>query len=265
MTRAVRNKPDAAATRALLRLLQALAETGAGGAPSDLEDETIVVLAPRNGVTIVRARLAAATGRMAVSQGLAGWTQDGAARRLRLTDAGRAWLRRQATDDEELDPFRAQHAECRRRPLEKGAKPSLVNDAESPLAWLARRKGADGKAFLGPAQVEAGERFRRDIEQAQILQRVTASWEATASASRRGAPAGVVVTDLVIDARKRLSRACEAVGPDLAGLLTDVCGYLKGLENSTVSQRFTGFPRHSHATCASMIYVASSFLRVPAV
>ncbi|MGZ9093106.1 MAG: DUF6456 domain-containing protein [Rhodoplanes sp.] len=27
-------------------------------------------------------------------------------------------------------------------------------------------------------QVEAGERFRRDIEQAQLLQRVTANWEA---------------------------------------------------------------------------------------
>lgn len=229
-------------SRGLNRLLVALAEAGAGAAPSDLEDETIVVLAPRKGVTVVRARLPAAVGRTAVSEGLAVWSREGAARRLRLTEAGRAFLRRAANLDEELDSFRAQHGDHARRSLEKGARPTLVNDAESPLAWLARRKGADGRAFLDAAQVEAGERFRRDIEQAQILQRVTATWQAPTGAARRGADAGVVVTEIAMDARKRLGRACDAVGPDLAGLLTDVCGYLKGLE-TVESER--GWPARS--------------------
>lgn len=229
-------------TRALDRLVAALAEPGAGAAPSDLEDETLVVLAPRKGVTVVRARVPASTGRMAVAQGLAAWAREGTARRLRLTEAGRAHLRRLAANPAEVDPFRAQHGEHHMRQLEKGARPTLVNEAESPLAWLARRKGADGRPFLEPAQIDAGERFRRDIEQAQILQRVTASWEPAISGSRRGADAGVAVTEIAMDARKRLARAHEAVGPDLAGLLIDVCGYLKGLE-TVESER--GWPARS--------------------
>lgn len=233
MTKNSRKKShvDDAAARALRRLLEALSEAGARAAASDLEDDTIVVLAARNGVTVVRARLPASTGAAAIAEGLVEWEREGATRRLRITGAGRAHLRRlEAPADSTADPFRAQHSLYVARPLEKGARPTLVNEAESPLAWLARRKGRDGRPFLQPAQVEAGERFRRDVEQAQILQRVTANWEASIASSRRGSDAGVAVTEIAMDARKRLSRACDAVGPELAGLLTDVCGYLKGLE-----------------------------------
>jgi hypothetical protein len=234
---------DDAANRALRRLLQTLSEPNARAAPSGLEDSLLVALAPRNGVTVVRARLPAAAGEAALAQGLAEWERDGATRRLRLTEAGRAHLRRlAATSEPELDPFRAQHGEYQRRAAENGARPTLVNEAESPLSWLARRKGADGKPFLAREQVEAGERFRRDMEQAQIRQRVTANWEASIAASRRGADAGVAVSEIAMDARKRLARAYEAVGPDLAGLLTDVCGYLKGLE-TVESER--GWPARS--------------------
>ena len=158
------------------------------------------------------------------------WEQEGGERRLALTDAGRAHLRRlSAPDVDQAEPFRAQHASYALRQLEKAARPTLVNEAESPLAWLARRKDRDGRTFLDAAQLEAGERFRRDIEQAQLLQRVTANWEASINAARRGADAGAV-SEVAIDARRRLARAFDAVGPELAGLLTDVCGYLKGLE-----------------------------------
>lgn len=240
MSKGVR-KTESEMGRALRRLLEALSEAGASAAPSDLEDETIVVLAPRNGVTVVRARLPMAAGEAALSQGLV--VREGADRRLRIAEAGRAYLRRAASGGEPaLDPFRAQHGAFEKRPPEKGARPALINEAESPLAWLARRKGPDGKPFLAPAQIEAGERFRRDVEQARILQRVTANWESSIAASRRGADAGVAVTEIAMDARKRLARAYEAVGPDLAGLLTDVCGYLKGLE-TVESER--GWPARS--------------------
>jgi hypothetical protein len=231
MTKPRNSHKDDAADRALRRLLEALSEPKARAAPSDLEDAVLAVFAPRNGVTVVRARLPAAAGEAALAQGLAEWEREGVTRRLRLTEAGRAYLRRlAATRDPELDPFRAQHGDHVRRTAEKGARPTLVNEAESPLAWLARRKGADGRPFLAPAQIAAGERFRRDVEQAQIRQRVTANWEASIAASQRGADAGVAVSEIAMDARKRLARAYAAVGPDLAGLLTDVCGYLKGLE-----------------------------------
>ncbi|WP_442756345.1 DUF6456 domain-containing protein [Methylocystis sp. JAN1] len=228
--------------RALRRLLEALGEAGASAAPSDLEDDMIVVLAPRNGVTVVRARLPAAAGEAALSRGLAEWTREGGGRRLRISEPGRAFLRRAASHQSTLDPFRAQHGAYEKRPPEKGARPTLVNEAESPLGWLARRKGADGRPFLSSAQIEAGERFRRDIEQAQILQRVTVNWEAAIASPRRGAEAGAAVTEIAMDARRRLARAYDAVGPDLAGLLTDVCGYLKGLE-AVESER--GWPARS--------------------
>lgn len=217
--------------RALRRLLQALAEPGACGASSELDAATIIVRAASKGVTIVRARLPEAVAETALKEGLARWDGAGAARRLTLTDAGRAHLRRLAAPvAPEAESFRAQHGRFALRPLEKGAPPTLVNEAESPLAWLARRKDRDGRPFLDGAQVEAGERIRRDIEQAQLRQRVTANWEASINAARRGAEAGVAVSEIAMDARGRLARAFDAVGPEMAGLLTDVCGYLKGLE-----------------------------------
>lgn len=226
MTQQRRASHDAIA-RAARRLLEALAEPGASGARSQLDDRTIVVAAPRNGVTVARASLPESAARHALALGLVKWEGEAQSKRLRLTEEGRAHLRRlEAPRD--ADAFRAQHSPLTSRALDKGAAPTLVNDGESPLAWLARRKDRDGRPFLDPAQVEAGERFRRDATQAQILQRVTADWEASGSA-RRGA-GGAPVTEMAIDARRRLTRAFEAVGPDLAGLLTDVCGYLKGLE-----------------------------------
>ncbi|HEY8123959.1 MAG TPA: DUF6456 domain-containing protein [Methylocystis sp.] len=216
--------------RVMRRLLQALAEPGARGALSTLEASTLVVLAARKGVTVARARFAAAAGDAALAEGLVRWEQEGAERRLALTDAGRAHLRRlSAPEVDEAEPFRAQHASYALRPLERAARPTLVNEAESPLGWLARRKDREGRSFLDSAQLEAGERFRRDIEQAQLLQRVTANWEASINAARRGADAAAV-SEVAIDARRRLARAFDAAGPELAGLLTDVCGYLKGLE-----------------------------------
>ncbi|WP_457795841.1 DUF6456 domain-containing protein [Methylocystis sp. S23] len=241
MSRAVQ-KEDGETARLLRRLMEALNEAGARAAPSDLDNDRIVVRAPRNGVTVVRARLPAAAAEAALSRGLAEWVQEEVGRRLRITEPGRAFLRRAAAREPELDPFRVQHGAFEKRAPEKGARPALVNEAESPLAWLARRKGTDGKPFLSPAQIEAGERFRRDVERAQILQRVTANWDASIASSRRGADAGVAVTEIAMDARRRLARAFEAVGPDLAGLLTDVCGYLKGLE---IVESERGWPARS--------------------
>ncbi len=230
------------APRALRRLLQALNEAGASAARNDLDDdETLIVRASRGGVTVVVARVAVLAGEVAASEGLAAWALDGALPRLRITDSGRAFLRRQDAP-EDAGPFRAQHADYTLRALEKGARPTLVNEAESPLAWLARRKGRDGRPFLDPAQIEAGERLRRDIEQAQLLQRVTANWEASIASSRRGADAGAAISDIAMDARKRLDRAFDAVGPEMAGLLIDVCGYLKGLE---IVESERGWPARS--------------------
>ncbi|MEA2941895.1 MAG: hypothetical protein QOD09_2424, partial [Bradyrhizobium sp.] len=61
-----------------------------------------------------------------------------------------------------IDAFRAQHLDLATREImtETGAISVLVNDSESPLAWLARRKGRDGRAMISPNQFIAGEKLR---------------------------------------------------------------------------------------------------------
>ncbi|WP_018267570.1 DUF6456 domain-containing protein [Methylosinus sp. LW4] len=236
----VQRQRDETEARALRRLLEAMNEPGAQAMADPLGVRSIIVAAPRKGVTVARARLPASVADSAAARGLARWDGAGEARRLRLTDEGRAHLRRLAAPAE-ANPFFAQHSALAPRVVEQGARPTLVNEGESPLAWLARRKDRDGRPFLAPEQIEAGERFRRDVTQAAILQRVTADWEA-AIGSARGGGAGAAIADVAIDARRRLSLAFDAVGPELGGLLTDVCGYLKGLE-LVESER--GWPQRS--------------------
>ena len=60
-----------------------------------------------------------------------------------------------------------------------------VNPAESPLAWLRRRKDRDGEAMISQAQFDAGERLRADFWFAQMTPRVTMNWSAMAPAQRR--------------------------------------------------------------------------------
>jgi hypothetical protein len=142
----------------------------------------------------------------------------------RLTSAGRAHLARLKAADGEIDPFLAQHIEAGR-----SADGALVDQSESPLAWLARRKGRDGKALIEPHQFMAGERLRAEFTRAQLTPRITSSWSAAVAQGRRG-ESGVHLTDIVVAARQRMQQAADAVGPEFAGLLLDVCCFLKKLD-----------------------------------
>src|SRR5205085_12129918 len=98
-----------------------------------------------------------------------------------------------------------------------------------PLGWLARRKGRNGRPLIDPLSFQAGERFRLDLTLAQMLPRVTANWTSTiASGPRSNTP--MHYSDLIIASRQRVNHALDAVGPELGGVLMDVCGFLKGLE-----------------------------------
>jgi hypothetical protein len=127
--------------------------------------------------------------------------------------------------------FRRQHGGIARLPRnEAGAV--FANEAESPLAWLARRKGPDGVPFISPLQLAAGERLRADFTRAGLTPRVTANWVAPIAQGRRsgGGDSAAAFTDMVIAAKERLAKTLDAVGPEIAGLLLDVCCFLKGLE-----------------------------------
>jgi hypothetical protein len=64
-----------------------------------------------------------------------------------------------------------------------------VNEAESPLAWLHSRTGADGRTLIHDAAILTGERFRRDVTQAAMLPSLTTNWSRMEAASSRASPA----------------------------------------------------------------------------
>jgi hypothetical protein len=131
-----------------------------------------------------------------------------------------------------LDPFQAQHARLRQgmAELDSGRCAVAINDGESPLAWLARRKGRDGVALIAPHQLQAGERLRADFTRAALMPRTTSNWDISASRGRGGG-AGMNMTEGSVAARQRVRLALEAAGPEFAGLLLDVCCFLKGIED----------------------------------
>jgi hypothetical protein len=131
----------------------------------------------------------------------------------------------------EIDFFRAQHLSLATHDLmtEDGLRRVLMNDSENPLAWLARRKGRDGRALIEPAQFVAGEKLRADFTRAQLTPRMTSRWDAPAGGGS-GQGAGEM-TDLIVAARQRVRAALDACGPELAGVLMDVCCFLRGLED----------------------------------
>ena len=106
-----------------------------------------------------------------------------------------------------------------------------VNANESPLTRLMAIKTKAGKPWLEADAFNAAERLRIDFTRGQFLQRVTSSWDPTTSSQSTGGAGGMAeLSDLAMDARKRVERALQIVGPELAGVLTDVCCYLKGLQ-----------------------------------
>lgn len=163
---------------------------------------------------------------------------------LVLSEAGRAWLRR---CDAGEDGFQRQHQlrAVQEREVNGARRPVLVNEAESPLGWLKSRKDRNGRALITTQQYEAGERLRSDYWFAHLSPRVTASWSgfAPSERSRRGAPSqATALTDNAIAAKQRVAHALQAVGPELAGVLVDVCCELKGLEEA---EKSNGWPQRA--------------------
>ena len=145
--------------------------------------------------------------------------------------------------EEIVDAFRAQHLDLSARDLmtESGISQVLVNASESPLAWLARRKGRDGRAMIAPDQFIAGERLRADFTRAHMTPRITSSWSGIGHSKSSGGGAGDM-TDFIVASRQRVRLALDACGPEFSGLLLDVCCFLRGLEDI---ERERGWPSRS--------------------
>jgi hypothetical protein len=135
----------------------------------------------------------------------------------------------------------------RKREAAASRSATTLNPAESPLAWLRRRKDRDGAAMISAPQFDAGERLRADFWFAQMTPKVTMSWSAVSPAQRRRRSglafrSDTDLADTIAAARERVRRALAAVGPELSGVLIDVCCHLKGLEEA---ERAAGWPQRS--------------------
>jgi hypothetical protein len=154
--------------------------------------------------------------------------------KLTMRPEGRAFLKRALAKQGlgDAGAFAAQHGTLIRLSSEAGAsKAPLFNLTESPLAALTRLKGKDGAPFLDDATIAAGERLRADFTRGQMQPRITANWEAGVARGPRGARnAAADLSDTALAARMRVDGAVKAIGPDLGGVVLDVCCFLKGLE-----------------------------------
>ena len=145
----------------------------------------------------------------------------------------------------EIDSFRAQHLVLGEREIasQAGRTKVVVDENESPLAWLARRRGRDGRVMIEPHQLQAGERLRADFTRAHLMPRTTTNWSNPVPSDRRsGGQRADFLADNVVAARQGVHHALDAVGPEFSGLLVDVCCFLKRLD---VAERERGWPIRS--------------------
>jgi hypothetical protein len=124
---------------------------------------------------------------------------------------------------------------------------AAVNADESPIAWLRRRKDRNGEPMISQPQFDAGERLRAEFWFAQMTPRTTTNWSSLSPQQRgrrygAGRRNGADMLDNVAAAAERVRRALAAVGPELSGVLIDVCCHLQGLEDA---ERAAGWPQRS--------------------
>jgi hypothetical protein len=228
---------DATLLREGRRILRRLVEPGACLAVAPDMDKAVVVRDMPDGST---ARVAVLDRSVAQAMALKDWITckaTGRVLRYGVTPAGRAALRRmQAIDDDETAPFGDQHRAWAERPVtdDDGERRTLrYNCAESPVQVLARRLERDGKPFLTPAQVTAGERLREDFELAQMGPSVTQNWDRFLTAgSRGGFRADSRIGEGPAAARDRVAAALAALGPGLGDVALRCCCFLEGLETA---------------------------------
>ena len=97
-----------------------------------------------------------------------------------------------------------------------------ANLGESPIAWQARRRDQSGRPWLGPAEVAAGERLRRDAETAGSGPSVTMRWDALPR-SGGGTAMRPEPGDRAVNASRRVETALQAIGPRLRPFVVRVC------------------------------------------
>lgn len=137
--------------------------------------------------------------------------------------------------------------------MKKPKSRPAINPDESPLYRLFRRKDPSGKSLISEFQFAAGERLRADFEYANFERKITASWEGARTGALNYDSISdnriATLSDNAIDARRRVHRAFDSVGPELSGVLYYVGCLAGGLEQA---ERMLNLPQRSGKAILSL-------------
>jgi len=145
----------------------------------------------------------------------------------KMTDTGRAFLKRALCENDADDRYCAQHRTIRER---EGDQKIIVNLSESPLSRLYHRRGRNGARLIEEYQFLAGERLRRDFEIAQLSPKLGLTLAPKVDGGQIAGRTSSDALEGAIAARTRIDHALHFVGRETSSLLLDVCCFLKGLE-----------------------------------
>lgn len=143
------------------------------------------------------------------------------------------------------DPYIAQHQERGKKTVKTdlGLRSVVANLSDSPLWWLKSRKDKNGRPLISQAQFDAGERLRHDWEMAHRGPRVTMNWDMTIrDGGQSFSDKAYDPTPAELNAKLRLERALEALGPGLSDVVLHVCCRHEGLESA---ERTLNWPQRS--------------------
>lgn len=245
--REVTDRSDPRIEREARRILRRLCEKGAFLAVAPSMEKAVVLREVVPGRTN---RIAVVDREVAHAFALQEWIACDKAGKIScysITPVGRSALKRLLSEErtghlpegfaDAQTPFQAQHRFFAERTVTaddgSGEKRLRFNLAESPLSVLGRKRDKDGAAYLAAPLIEAGERLREDFELAQMGPRVTQNWEKFLTAgSSRGISGARGPAEGPADARQRVAKAMEALGPGLSDIVFRVCCFLEGLETA---------------------------------
>ncbi len=232
---------EAALAREGRRILRRLAEPGAVMAIAPDMDKAVVLREFPDGRNMRTGVLDRAVAHAFTLKDWICCRKTGRVSTYEITSAGRAALKRLIDEEdsrrqglaEAVTPFGDQHRVWGERSVldDDGPRRVRYNLAESPIGVLGRRRDKDGKPFLEPELVEAGERLREDFELAQMGPRVAQNWDRFLTGGDRGAfqPDSGVGEGPGL-ARARVAAALRDLGPGLGDVALRCCCFLEGLE-----------------------------------
>ena len=242
MSAPIRPTPEAGDDAAILaeapRILRRLAEAGATLAIAADMDRAVVLRADAGGRMIQTAVLDRSAAQALALRDWIACVRPGRVAAYAITAAGRAALRHLTGEASGFAEAQAPFGSPGETgsAADEGLSRGRYGPAESPVQTLARRRDAEGRAFLDAALVEAAERLREDFELAQMGPRVAQDWDRFLTGADRGParPAGAQALGPRA-ARDRVALALRDLGPGLGDVALRCCCYLEGLE--TVERR----------------------------